>query len=113
MKNNNIKFERQVSINYYEDNGKYRVYKCDLHLLDTNEYIEIKGDQMLDENGNLKVFYKSDTPSKINAKKKCMIENKIIILSRKEVEQYFNYFKENCKIPIINNRTNEIGKIRL
>ena len=38
-----------------------------------------------------------------------MIDNNVKILSKNEMKPYVDYFRENCKIPIINNKTNEIS----
>lgn len=105
---NNIKFKMQVPLSYKEGN-KDRIYLCDFYLIDTDELIEIKNPRCLDENGNLKTFYKNDSQSKLNAKNKCMIDNNVKILSKNEMKPYVDYFRENCKIPIINNKTNEIS----
>ena len=105
---NNIKFKMQVPLSYKEGN-KDRTYLCDFYLIDTDELIEIKNPRCLDENGNLKTFYKNDSQSKLNAKNKCMIDNNVKILSKNEMKPYVDYFRENCKIPIINNKTNEIS----
>lgn len=105
---NNIKFKMQVPLSYKEGNED-RTYLCDFYLIDTDELIEIKNPRCLDENGNLKIFYKSDSQSKLDAKNKCMIDNNVKILSKNEMKPYVDYFRKNCKIPIINNKTNEIS----
>jgi len=104
LKNNNINFQMQIPMDYYEDNGKHRVYKCDFYLIDSDEYIEIKNPKCLNEKGELIEFYKSDSKSKINAKYKCMIEHNVKIISKEKIEFYMEYFKKNCKIPIIDAR---------
>lgn len=107
LKNNNIRFQTQVPIDYYEDNGKHRVYKCDFYLIDSDEYVEIKNPKCLNEKGELVEFYESDSESKIYAKNKCMIEHNVKIISKKEIKFYMKYFKENCNIPIIDARKNK------
>lgn len=110
LKNNNIKFEREYPFDYYFDNKKC-VYLCDFHLIDTNEFIEIKGSHMIDVNGNLKEHYNNDNQNKLNAKTKCMIDNHVKIISKNEIKFYVNYFKENCNDVIIDNKTKEINNI--
>ena len=100
----------QVPIDYCESNGKHRIYKCDFYLIDSDEYIEIKGDYMMNKNNELKVFYESDNQSKLDAKTKCMKDNGVKIISKKEIKPFIDYFKKKCTIPIIDNRTNKINK---
>ena len=109
LKNNNINFQMQVPIDYCESNGKHRIYKCDFYLIDSDEYIEIKGDYMMNENDELKVVYESDNQSKLDAKTKCMKEYNVKIISKKEIKSFIDYFKKNCTIPIIDNRIKKIN----
>lgn len=107
LKSNNIKFQMQVPIDYCESNGKHRIYKCDFYLIDSDRYVEIKNPKCLNEKGELVEFYESDSKSKITAKNKCMIDHNVKIISKKEIKPYVKYFKENCKIPIIDAKTNQ------
>lgn len=109
LKSNNIKFQMQVPIDYCESNGKHRIYKCDFYLINSDEYIEVKGDYMMNKNNELKVFYESDNQSKLDAKTKCMKEHNVKIISKKEIKPFIDYFKKNCTIPIIDNRTKKIN----
>lgn len=109
LKNNNMNFQMQVPIDYCESNGKHRIYKCDFYLIDSDEYIEIKGDYMMNKNNELKTFYESDNQSKLDAKTKCMKEHNVKIISKKEIKSFIDYFKKNCTIPIIDNRTKKIN----
>ena len=108
LKNNNIKFKMQVPLEYEYKNKKYR-YFCDFYLIDSNEYVEIKNPKCLNENGNLKVAYPNDNQSKLDAKTKCMKEHNVKIISKKEIKPFIDYFKKNCIIPIIDNRTKKIN----
>ena len=44
-----------------------------------------------------------------NCLNKCMIDYNVKIISKKEIKPYVKYFKENCKIPIINAKTNQVS----
>lgn len=105
---NKINFKSQIPLIYNFKNKSY-FYLCDFYLIDTDEYVEIKNPQCLDENGNLKIYYKNDNQSKLDAKNKCMIDHNVKIISKKEIKFYVDYFKQNCKIPIINAKTNQVS----
>ena len=108
LKNHNINFEMQVPFDYeFED--KKCVYFCDFHLIDTDEYVEIKGNHMVDEQGNLIEIYDNDDQNKLDCKLKCMKEHNVKIISKKEIKPFIDYFKKNCTIPIIDNRTKKIN----
>lgn len=108
LKNNNMNFQMQVPLEYKYENKKCR-YFCDFYLIDSNEYVEIKNPTCLNENGNLKVAYPNDNQSKLDAKTKCMKEHNVKIISKKEIKPFIDYFKKNCTIPIIDNRTKKIN----
>lgn len=56
-----------------------------------------------------KVAYPNDNQSKLDAKTKCMKEHNVKIISKKEIKPFIYYFKKNCTIPIIDNRTKKIN----
>ena len=82
-KDHNINIKRSQDRLSYEFNNKTYYYEPDFII--NNEYIEIKGDQFLDREGNLKDLF-SIGKDKINAKNQCMIDNKVKILSHKELK---------------------------
>lgn len=64
---------------------------------------------MMNKNNELKTFYESDNQSKLDTKTKCMKEHNVKIISKKEIKPFIDYFKKNCTIPIIDNRTKKIN----
>lgn len=63
----------------------------------------------MNKNNELKTFYESDNQSKLDTKTKCMKEHNVKIISKKEIKPFIDYFKKNCTIPIIDNRTKKIN----
>ena len=75
----------------YEFDGKIHRYECDFIVNDKN--VEIKGNQYLDENEELYFPYTKQTKidsiekqKQWNAKQKCMKENNVQIISKKEID---------------------------
>ena len=75
-------------------NNKFHVYECDF-LVNETENVEIKGNQLLDKNGNLKQM---KTREWDYCKQKCMKENNVHVISKSEIK------------PIINIINKKIGK---
>ena len=104
---NNIKFEYQYKFKYKDLNGKEHIYKCDFHLINSNEFIEIKNPSFLTEDGKLRTIYKKGlTEEQLeernmieDCKMKCMKENNVKIIM--DISFYKNWFDENCKDLII------------
>jgi len=104
---NNIKFEYQYKFKYKDLNGKEHIYKCDFHLIDSDDFIEIKNPSFLTEDGKLRTIYKKGLTEKQleernmmeDCKMKCMEENNVKIIT--DISFYKNWFDENCKDLII------------
>ena len=56
--------------------------------------IEIKGEHLLDENKKLKKCYKDQDQYILDAKQKCIENNNVMILSRKDIDFAFEYFNK-------------------
>ena len=100
----------------YEFDGKIHRYECDFIVNDKN--VEIKGNQYLDENEELYFPYTKQTKidsiekqKQWNAKQKCMEENNVQIISKKEInsiikivdekytKDYITLFKIDLEFP--------------
>ena len=83
----------------YEFDGKIHRYECDFIVNDKN--VEIKGNQYLDENEELYFPYTKQTKidsiekqKQWNAKQKCMEENNVQIISKKEIDSIIKIVDE-------------------
>ena len=65
----------------YIYNGNTHIYECDFEV--NGENVEIKGNQLLDSNGNLKQMKTREWDM---CKQKCMEENNVIIISKEEIK---------------------------
>lgn len=93
LRDNNIDFIYKPSpINYFDSNGKSHKYFPDFKIGD--RLIEIKGDFLLDEEGRLKDL-PSGGPVCPKEKQICMDEHNVIVLSRKEINPYLKYVRDN------------------
>lgn len=102
-KDHNIAIQRSYDRLPYQIGTKTYYYEPDF-ILD-GQYIEIKGDHFLDSEGNLKdVFSTGDL--RIQGKSQCMIDNKVKIITSKEMNKiikeveikYGKNFKDQFKI---------------
>ena len=99
---NNIPFERQVPIKYNCGDESNHTYYCDFKRLDTNELIEIKGNQFIKEDKLYNPYSKQfDDTSKY--KMECMKQNNVAIISKNEIKFYKDYFTKYSKEEIIKN----------
>ena len=76
-----------ISIPYKDNEGNIHYYYPDFIVDD--QLIEIKGDHLLDEEGNLNssLYNDSDKQKEIDkCKQKCMEENKVIILKKEDID---------------------------
>ena len=90
-KDHRIDFEyHSTLLDYYVD-GKKHKYEVDFKV--GEDLIEIKGDHLLDENGNLKAYKKTNDIECINAKNECMKFNNVKVISTKEIKKYLDYIK--------------------
>ncbi len=83
----------------YEFDGKIHRYECDFIVNDKN--VEIKGNQYLDENEELYFPYTKQTKidsiekqKQWNSKQKCMEENNVQIISKKEIDSIIKIVDE-------------------
>ena len=99
LKDNGIRFEFQPNIHfkYKDDKGKIHCYYPDFKV--NEKYVEIKGDQFIKKNGEYRNPYDKShkTDDIYENKRKCMIENNIIVISRKEIGKYISYCRKKFK----------------
>lgn len=85
----NIKYTYQsdVTFKWIDTHGKEHTYIPDFELLDTHEYIEIKGNHFFDKHGNFIDPYDTSDEGRANAKLKyeCMMKAGVKILTSKEL----------------------------
>ena len=91
-KDHNEKIRRLPKTLSYNVNGISKRYFVD--FLYNGKYVEIKGKQLLDNENHL-VNYKSHKRTKEQkAKEKCLKENEVILLTKKEIEPVLKYISE-------------------
>ena len=89
-KDHNEEIEREPLRLKYEANNKVHYYKPDFMYL--GNLIEIKGDYLVDSEGKLIDFYgKGKNDLVYKAKNKCIIDNNVLIWTRRELEPILNY----------------------
>ncbi len=90
LQDNNIKFEFQPSehLHYIDEEGKERTYMPDFLMLKGHQFVEIKGDQFIGEDG---VLIDPWDKQKRQAKYDCMVKNNVRILSKEEITPYIEY----------------------
>ena len=84
--NNNI--QRGKTFEYFINDEKH-IYECDFFV--NNKNVEIKGNHLIDENGNLSQM---PTDEQNKCKQKCMEENNVQIISKKEMESIIKIVDE-------------------
>lgn len=104
LKDHNIDFEYHSIFLEYEYNNKKHYYFPDFKI--GNELIEIKGDQFLDKNNNLKKVYNTDDTEKLLEKSKCMKNNNVKILTYKDLKSVLEYINEKYGKDYIKNFKN-------
>ena len=91
LKNNNIPFVYKPDpLEYYFNNEQHR-YFPDFLIYDI--YVEIKGDHLIDQNGNLCDPYNPSRNDLMLAKQKCMEDNKVLLLKYKDLKPIEKYIK--------------------
>lgn len=90
LQDNNIKFEFQPTehLHYIDEEGKERTYMPDFLMLEGHQFVEIKGDQFIGEDG---VLIDPWDKLKRQAKYDCMVKNNVKILSKEEITPYIDY----------------------
>jgi len=92
LKYNNIPFiysPTDKNFFYFYDNKKHR-YFPDFKVYD--RYVEIKGNQFFDKDGNFICPYKKEDNYKYKAKWECMMENNILILRGNDIIPFKKFF---------------------
>ena len=80
------------SITYEDPEGKTHSYYPDFKI--NNKLFEIKGSHMIDSQGNLIDFYgKGENQSLFTAKQRCMEENNVVVISKKEIKPMIKEIK--------------------
>lgn len=103
-RDHNINIECNPAPLKYVARGKFHNYYPDFKV--DNKLIEIKGDMMIDNNGNIiphpsaisnaiKKGTLNDLKELFEAKNNCIKENNIIILKQKDIKPYIIYVKDN------------------
>jgi len=87
-KENNISIIRSPKELHYSFKDKDYIYQPD--FLVENKLVEIKGDQFFEGNKLINPFDRK-LDCKAEAKQKCMIENNVKIISKKEIKKYLDY----------------------
>ena len=97
LQDNNIKFEYQpnISFKYVDGYGKSHEYYPDF-LID-GKYIEIKGDQFMDEKTGLFCEDEKFLVNGLHPKYKCMMDNNVSILPIEEINEYVKYCGKKFK----------------
>lgn len=75
----------------YEFNSKIQIYWPDFKI--NEQFIEIKGDQFLKEDGTWRNPYDSSQDAKYEAKHQCVLQNNVKILYEKDYIKYISYVK--------------------
>ena len=90
----NLKIEYHSGDKFeYSINNKVHYYFPDFKI--GAFYVEIKGDQFFDVNGNFICPYNRDLDHMFAAKHDCMINNNVRILTGKDMKFYINYVLKN------------------
>lgn len=90
LKDANVSFEYQPNISFqYEFNGKTHVYMPDFKVND--EYIELKGDHFLKEDGTWQNPWDHSQDALYEAKHQCLLKNNVKILMEKDYNVYVDY----------------------
>ena len=100
LKDNDIEFEYQPKfIEYDDENGEKHRYYPDFKVNGT--IIELKGNHLIDKDGNLLFPYKKGLSLKeienikmvFKAKQKCMSDNNVVIIKHSDCKKYYDYVK--------------------
>ena len=87
LTDNHIEFQYKPKIVfYYEYNDKQHFYMPDFKVQD--QYVEIKGNQFFDKNGDMQNPYDHSQDELYRAKQKCMELNNVKILKFDEYKKY-------------------------
>lgn len=90
LTDNNINFIYHPCSFKFKYQSSYHYYHVDFLLVDTNEYIEIKGPRFLSKN-NVLLDYQMKSTKFTKAKQKCMNKNNVKIISIDIYKIYMEY----------------------
>lgn len=90
LKDHNIKFKYHPGKIEYTVGDVIKTFHPDFYLIEKKQYVEIKGDYLLDLNKNI---FNNMSPEKLE----CMTEN-CIIMCKKELKPVFDYIKNKYKL---------------
>ena len=91
LKDNNIKFKlhpQEKIIHYVDENNKEHIYTPDFWIIDTDEIIDIKGNQFFDNKGNLVVAYNNCSWKLLYD---VMLLHHVKLIRKNEIKQYLDY----------------------
>lgn len=89
----NVEFTYQPEQYFsYEYNGKIHRYYPDFKI--NEKFYEIKGDHFFDKSGKMINPFDSSQNGLFHAKQQCMLKNQVIILTKKEYQQYIQYIAD-------------------
>ena len=94
LKDNNIKFKlhpQEKIIHYIDKNNKEHIYTPDFWIIDTNEIIDIKGNQFFDNKGNLVVAYNNCSWKLLY---NVMLLHHVKLIRKNEIKQYLDYISQ-------------------
>lgn len=97
---NNISFkyeDKDIWMEYYDKNNEKHIYIPDFYLIETNQIIEIKGDNQFrnkDPNDILISLKGKEYDHIAKAKYECMIKNGVKIYSSKDYNKYIKYVED-------------------
>ena len=106
LRDGGIKFVYQPyekRITYYDQNGKQHIYQPDFYIIDTDQLIEIKGDQFFNNDGTMKNPYNSLYNESMELKHQCMIANNVKIMRNIDYQQYIKYVNYKYRKNFIKN----------
>ena len=97
LTDNKIAFEYHpifAKFKYTTPDNNIHTYCPDFYLIKEKTFIEIKGDQFFDKNGNYINPYDKEHPEFAKAKYECMIKNKVKILRPTDYNKYMTYINK-------------------
>ena len=94
LKDNNINFKFhpiEKIIKYTDNNGKNHIYTPDFWIMDTNEVIDIKGNQFFDNKDNCIVAYNDQSWKYLHD---ILKQHNIKFIRKNDIQQYLKYIVE-------------------
>lgn len=79
---------KDKAIEYFDENNKRHLYFPDFYIVDTNQLVEIKGNNHFDANGAPIKYGKYSWKCKYD----CMLKNHVIVLKWKDIEVFYRKY---------------------